>query len=160
MTTAIRWLCLFGAAAALAACASAPPPPPPVEPARVTERPSQRVHVHGLELAWDSFGDPKARPLLLVMGLGLQMIAWDDELCQALAARGFYVIRFDNRDVGLSTSFDAWGVPNPLQVFDELREKRPVTPPYRLADMADDAVGLLDALGIAPRTSLVCRWAA
>ena len=104
-----------------------------------------------MTLAWDSFGDPKARPLLLIMGLGLQMIAWDDDFCRALAARGFRVIRFDNRDVGLSTSFDAWGDPNPLAVFDELRKKRPVTAPYRLADMADDAAGLLDALGVARR---------
>jgi pimeloyl-ACP methyl ester carboxylesterase len=76
------------------------------------------------------------------------MIAWDDDFCSALAARGFYVVRFDNRDAGLSTNFDAWGDPNPLVVFDELRKKRPVTPPYRLADMADDAVALLDALDL------------
>ena len=75
------------------------------------------------------------------MGLGLQMIAWDDDFCEALAARGFYVMRFDNRDVGLSTSFDAWGDPNPLHVFDELRKKHPVDAPYLLRDMADDAVG-------------------
>jgi pimeloyl-ACP methyl ester carboxylesterase len=131
----------------LAACA-ATPPPAPAEPAPVVERPPQLARVHGVELAWDSFGDRHARPLLLVTGLGLQMIAWDDALCEALAARGFWVIRFDNRDVGLSTSFDAWGDPNPLHVFDELRKKHAVTPPYLLGDMADDAVALLDALGV------------
>ena len=76
------------------------------------------------------------------------MIAWDDDFCRALAARGFYVVRFDNRDVGLSTDFDAWGDPNPLAVFDELRKHHAVNAPYHLADMADDAAGLLAALGI------------
>jgi len=133
---------------ALAGCATKAPPPP-VDPAPIAERPAQLARLPGgITIAWDSFGDPKARPLLLVMGLGLQMIAWDDDFCRALAARGFYVVRFDNRDVGLSTNFDAWGDPNPLAVFDELRKKRPVTPPYRLSDMADDAAGLLDVLGI------------
>ncbi len=136
-------------AATLVGCATTPKPPPsPPDPARVVEKPAQIVRVNGVELAWDSFGDPKARPLLHIMGLGLQMIAWDDDFCGALAARGFYVVRFDNRDAGLSTSFDAWGDPNPLAVFDELRKKHPVTPPYRLADLADDAAGLLDALGL------------
>ncbi len=108
----------------------------------------QHARAGNVDIAWDSFGDPHARPLLLIMGLGLQMIAWDDAFCQSLAARGFWVIRFDNRDVGLSTSFDAWGDPNPLQVFDELRKKHPVTPPYRLRDMADDALGVLDTAGV------------
>ena len=142
-------------ALATVGCATTHAPPtapstaaPAAEPATVVERPSQRARVNGVDLAWDSFGDPKARPLLLVMGLGLQMIAWDDALCEALAARGFYVIRFDNRDVGLSTSFDAYGDPNPLQVFDQLRKKRPVNAPYLLCDMADDAVGLLDTIGV------------
>jgi pimeloyl-ACP methyl ester carboxylesterase len=142
-------------AATWSGCAGAPPRPPgepeqaAAEPAPVVERPSARVRLpSGIELAWDSFGDRHARPLLLVMGLGLQMIGWDDAFCEALAARGFWVVRFDNRDVGLSTSFDAYGDPNPLAVFDELRKKRPVTPPYLLADMADDAAGLLDAIGV------------
>jgi pimeloyl-ACP methyl ester carboxylesterase len=130
------------------ATTSAPATAPAAEPAAVVERPAQRARVNGVELAWDSFGDPKTRPLLLVMGLGLQMIAWDDAFCEALAARGFYVIRFDNRDAGLSTSFDAYGDPNPLQVFDQLRKKRPVNAPYLLRDMADDAIGVLDAAGV------------
>ena len=134
---------------ALAACATAPAPPALApEPAHVVERPARRAHVNGVDLAWDSFGDPGARPLLLIMGLGLQMIAWDDDFCRALAARGFYVIRYDNRDVGLSTSFDAYGDPNPLQVFDELRRKRPVKAPYLIADLADDAAALLEAVGV------------
>ncbi|MCU1279677.1 MAG: alpha/beta hydrolase fold protein [bacterium] len=144
---ALTLIALFAGACATTTKATSPAPPA-AQPAAVVERPSQRARVNGVELAWDSFGDAHARPLLLVMGLGLQMIAWDDEFCEALAARGFYVIRFDNRDVGLSTSFDAYGDPNPLQVFDELRKKRPVTPPYLLRDLADDAAALLDTLGV------------
>jgi pimeloyl-ACP methyl ester carboxylesterase len=137
------------AVAALACCACATKaPPPPAEPAHVVERPAQKARAGNVEIVWDSFGDPKAKPLLLIMGLGLQMIAWDDDFCATLAARGFYVIRFDNRDVGLSTSFDAWGDPNPLQVFDELRKKHPVRAPYLLRDLADDAAGVLDAAGV------------
>ena len=135
----------------LAGCATQAPPPaaaPAAEPAHVVERPARIAHANGVDLAWDSFGDAGARPLLLIMGLGLQMIAWDDEFCEALAARGFYVIRYDNRDVGLSTSFDAYGDPNPLAVFDQLRKKRPVQAPYLLADLADDAAALLAAIGV------------
>ena len=137
-------------ATTLVACATAPQPvaSPPADPAPVVEKPTQLARVGGVTLAWDSFGDPKGRPLVLIMGLGLQMVAWDDDFCSTLAARGFYVVRFDNRDAGLSTNFDAWGDPNPLAVFDELRKKHPVTPPYRLADLADDVAGLLDTLGI------------
>jgi pimeloyl-ACP methyl ester carboxylesterase len=131
---------------AVAGCAATPPAPLAVP--HVAERPVHRAHANGLELAWDSFGDPHAPPLLLVMGLGMQLIAWDEAFCRALAARGFYVIRFDNRDVGLSTGFDALGDPNPLAVFDALRRKQPVRAPYLVADLADDAIGLLDALGL------------
>ncbi|HEX8951064.1 MAG TPA: alpha/beta hydrolase [Polyangia bacterium] len=134
-------------ALALAACATKAPPPP-ADPASIVERPVQHARAGNVDIVWDSFGDPHARPLLLVMGLGLQMVAWDDAFCEALAARGFWVLRFDNRDVGLSTSFDAYGDPNPLQVFDELRKKHPVTAPYLLRDMAEDAVGVLDAAGV------------
>jgi len=138
---------LVVAALVASACATQAPPPP-AEPAHVVERPVHVARAGNVDIAWDSFGDPKARPLLLIMGLGLQMIAWDDDFCGQLAARGFYVIRFDNRDTGLSTSFDAWGDPNPLHVFDELRKKHPVSAPYLLRDLADDAAGVLDAAGV------------
>jgi pimeloyl-ACP methyl ester carboxylesterase len=144
-------------AMALAACASqtvarAPsgtgpgtePPPPPPEPEPVVER--ARVS-GGVELAWQRLGDPRGRPLLLIMGLGMQLIGWDDELCAMLAARGFQVIRFDNRDVGRSTRFDDAGDPNVLQAADEIQKRRPLRPAYRLADMADDAAGLMEAAG-------------
>jgi pimeloyl-ACP methyl ester carboxylesterase len=146
---------LIVVAAALAACASAPrssalpvgevaPPPPEAEPA------VERARVNGgVEIAWQRIGSPTGRPLVLIMGLGMQLVGWDDELCAMLAARGFQVIRFDNRDVGRSTRFDEAGDPNVLQVADDIHRRKPVRPAYRLADMADDVAGLLDAIGIA-----------
>ena len=106
------------------------------------------ARANGIELTYDTFGDPDAPPLVLIMGLGAQMVAWDDEFCGALAARGFRVIRFDNRDVGLSTRLDQLGVPNvPLLMLAHLAG-RPISAPYTLSDMARDVVGLFDALGI------------
>jgi pimeloyl-ACP methyl ester carboxylesterase len=104
--------------------------------------------VNGVELAYDTFGNPRDPPLLLVMGLGAQMIRWDEELCKALAAQGYWVIRFDNRDVGYSTKFDKAGVPNILALMQTVQAGGPVSAPYTLSDMAGDAVGLLDALEV------------
>lgn len=103
---------------------------------------------NGIQLEYETFGDASDRPLLLVMGLGAQMILWDESFCQQLADRGHHVIRFDNRDVGLSTKFEEHGVPNVLALMVEAAQGKPVEVPYTLDDMADDAVGLLDALGI------------
>jgi len=86
-----------------------------------------RATANGIELEYETFGDPQAQPLLLIAGLGAQMLSWDEEFCRLLAGRGFYVIRFDNRDVGFSTWMGGG---------------------YTLDDMAADAVGLLDALSI------------
>ena len=102
-----------------------------------------RVAANGIQIAYETFGDPSQPPLLLVMGLGAQMLAWPDELCRQLADEGHLVIRFDNRDVGLSTHLR--DVPPPRLRDLVLRRRRP---PYTIDDMADDAVGLLDALGI------------
>ena len=102
-----------------------------------------RARANGIEIEYETFGDPGAPPLLLVMGLGAQMISWDEAFCEQLAARGFHVIRFDNRDVGLSTKIEAAGEPDILAAFAGNAE-----PAYRLEDLAADAVGLLDALGI------------
>jgi pimeloyl-ACP methyl ester carboxylesterase len=103
---------------------------------------TQYADANGLRLAYETFGDPADETVLLVMGLGTQMIAWPDELCADVAARGFHVVRFDNRDVGLSTHLD--GAPVPSLADLALRRR----PPYSVGDMARDAVGLLDALGV------------
>jgi pimeloyl-ACP methyl ester carboxylesterase len=98
--------------------------------------------VGDLEIAYETFGDPSDPPALLVMGLGTQMLAWPDELCEDIAATGRYVVRFDNRDVGLSTHLDHLPTPNPMRVFLRLDKA-----PYSVGDMARDALGLMDALG-------------
>ena len=107
-----------------------------------------RVEANGIEIVYDTFGEPSAPPMLLVMGLGGQMIAWDEEFCAALAAQGYWVIRFDNRDVGLSTKFDQAGVPDVLAMMQAQEQGEAIQPPYTLRDMADDVVGLLDTLEI------------
>ena len=107
------------------------------------------VQANGIELAYDTFGDASAAPLLLIMGLACQMIAWDDDFCSMLAARGHWVIRFDNRDVGLSTKLNQFGVPDISALFAQSIGGGRVRAPYTLRDMADDTVGLLDALGLA-----------
>jgi pimeloyl-ACP methyl ester carboxylesterase len=100
--------------------------------------------VGDVTLCYETFGDPADPAILLVMGLGTQMIAWHEELCAGLADRGFFVIRFDNRDIGRSTRFDAVAPPGPVA----LATRRIRNVAYTLNDMADDAVGLLDALDI------------
>ena len=102
-----------------------------------------------ITLEWDSFGDRDGEPLLLVMGLGAQMILWPEGLCRALAERGYWVVRFDNRDVGLSTKLDHHGVPNGLArlMLRKLGRIR-IPAPYSLSDMANDIVRLLDVLGL------------
>jgi pimeloyl-ACP methyl ester carboxylesterase len=104
---------------------------------------------NGIEIAYEVIGRPQDRPLLLVMGLGTQMIHWDDELCALLAARGHRVIRFDNRDVGLSTKLADRGAPNVIAAFAAAARGGTVESAYTLRDMAADTAGLLDALGIA-----------
>jgi pimeloyl-ACP methyl ester carboxylesterase len=103
---------------------------------------------NGIELCYDTFGDAAAPPLLLIMGLAAQMIAWDDEFCTALARRGLRVIRFDNRDIGRSTHFAHAGVPDVGAALMAVMQGKPATAPYLLSDMAADAVGLLDTLQI------------
>ena len=108
-----------------------------------------QVSANGVRIEVDIRGPDSGEPLLMIMGLGMQLIAWPDGLVDELVARGFRVIRFDNRDVGLSQPFDQLGLPNiPLAAL--LHTLRlPVKAPYQIADLARDAVGVLDALGIA-----------
>jgi pimeloyl-ACP methyl ester carboxylesterase len=103
----------------------------------------ERVNANGIEIAYETIGDPADPPLLLIMGLGTQLIHWETEFCELLAARGFRVIRFDNRDAGHSTQIAA-PPPNMLRAASGLK----VDAPYLLDDMASDTFGLLDALGI------------
>jgi pimeloyl-ACP methyl ester carboxylesterase len=107
-----------------------------------------QVSANGVRIEVDIRGPDSGEPLLLIMGLGMQLVAWPEGFVDELVARGFRVIRFDNRDVGLSQPFDELGVPNiPLAAL--LHALRlPIRPPYQLADLARDAVGVLDALGI------------
>jgi pimeloyl-ACP methyl ester carboxylesterase len=104
-----------------------------------------RVEANGIELEYDTFGDPADPALLLIMGLGTQMTAWDPDFCAMLAARRRHVIRFDNRDIGLSTQFDRLPTPDLFAIL----AGDDGTTPYLMADLAADAAGLLDALGIA-----------
>lgn len=99
---------------------------------------------NGIEIAYETFGNPNARPLLAVMGLGAQMIAWDDDFMEKLAANDFHVIRFDNRDTGLSTKMENAPAPNVQAAM----AGDTSSASYTLYDMAADAVGLMDALDI------------
>ena len=103
---------------------------------------------NGVCIEYETFGDPQKPALLLIMGLGAQMIFWEDDFCRAIADRGFHVVRFDNRDCGLSTHFHDAGAPNVVEAFTAALSGGAVTSPYRVSDMAADAIALLDALRI------------
>jgi pimeloyl-ACP methyl ester carboxylesterase len=106
------------------------------------------ARANGIELCYEIFGAPDAEPLVLIMGLGAQMIHWDDEFCRQLAARGFRVIRFDNRDIGKSTQMKGGKRLGGLELLKLKLFKTPVAAPYKLYDMATDTISLLDALHI------------
>jgi pimeloyl-ACP methyl ester carboxylesterase len=106
--------------------------------------PEETARVGDVELAYETFGDPSHPAVLLVMGLGTQMLGWRADLCAQIAERGFRVVRYDNRDVGRSTKFSSHRPPTAAQL---LRRDRSAAA-YTLADMADDGIGLLDRLGI------------
>jgi pimeloyl-ACP methyl ester carboxylesterase len=103
-----------------------------------------RAHGNGVELEYETVGDPAGRPLLLVQGLGAQLTSIEDGLCQELASRGFLVVRYDNRDVGLSTWFDHARPVNLAAIYGGDHASLA----YTLEDMADDAVAVLDAAGV------------
>src|SRR5678815_2967801 len=107
-----------------------------------------QISANGIALEIEDHGSPQGEPLLLIMGLGMQLLGWHEDFVDSLVARGFRVIRFDNRDIGLSQSFDAAGVPN--LTLDSLRFALGlrVKSPYTLDDMAADSVAVLDVLGL------------
>jgi proline iminopeptidase len=106
------------------------------------------VQANGITLEYESRGDPGAPAILLIMGLGVQMILWPDAFVDMLVARGFRVIRFDNRDVGLSSSLDHLGTPNIPFAYLKYMARLPIKAPYLIDDMARDTAAFLDALGI------------
>jgi pimeloyl-ACP methyl ester carboxylesterase len=111
-------------------------------------QPPQLARANGIEICYEIFGDAEAEPMLLIMGLGAQMIHWDDDFCRQLAARGFRVIRFDNRDIGKSSKLTGGKRLSAVELLKLKFLKIPVTAPYKLSDMAQDVIGLMDTLRI------------
>jgi len=107
-----------------------------------------KAKVNNIEIEYETFGDPSDKPLLLIVGLGSQMIQWEEGFIKCFTERGFYVIIFDNRDIGLSTRCKEAGEPDLMGAIMNVQQGKSVKAPYTLDDMADDAVGLLDALRI------------
>lgn len=114
----------------------------------VIQHPEQLANSNGLKLNFDSFGDPNNPAIILIMGLGTQMIFWHDGFCKQIAALGFWVIRFDNRDIGKSSWLDSEKMPGKLSTLSNLLFNRRLKTPYLLDDMADDTLGLMAALKI------------
>jgi pimeloyl-ACP methyl ester carboxylesterase len=107
-----------------------------------------KLHANGIAIEVDDQGPRDGAPLLLIMGLGMQLVAWPDELVADLVRRGFRVIRMDNRDIGLSQGFEHLGVPSLVRASLRYALRMRVHSPYPLQAMAEDALGVLDALGI------------
>jgi len=101
---------------------------------------------NGIDIEYDTFGDRNGSPLLLIMGLSSQMVAWPESFCRKLARSGHWVLRFDNRDVGLSSKIEGVGLPDLMAAMAAHLQGQPVAAPYTLSDMAADAVRLMDAL--------------
>jgi pimeloyl-ACP methyl ester carboxylesterase len=106
------------------------------------------ARANGLDLCYESFGDPADPPMLLIMGLAAQMVVWDDDFCALLASKGFRVIRFDNRDMGLSTKLHGAAAPTMMEIMTAQFSGKQLEPVYALRDLAADSVALLEALGI------------
>ncbi len=104
---------------------------------------------NGIDIAYETAGDPKDVPVLLIMGLGMQLIAWPDDFVDGLVELGFYVVRFDNRDSGLSAKFGHAGTPSLPLAFLKTLVRWPLRPAYTLEDMAADSIGVMRVLGIA-----------
>ncbi len=106
------------------------------------------IKANGITIAYESFGDSDNETVLLIQGTGAQLIDWPVDLCRILAEQGYQVIRFDNRDVGLSTRMDSLGLPDWEAIIPFIRKCKPAPLPYTFVDMAEDASGLLEALHI------------
>jgi pimeloyl-ACP methyl ester carboxylesterase len=111
-------------------------------------QPPQIVRANGIDICYEIFGEAAAEPMVLIMGLGAQMIHWDDDFCRQLAARGFRVIRFDNRDIGKSGRLSGGKRLTAIELLKLRFLKIPIEAPYKIYDMALDVIGLMDALGI------------
>ena len=107
-----------------------------------------KADANGIQIEYETFGKFESPALLLIIGITGQLTFWDETLCQKLAQQGHYVIRFDNRDAGLSSSIEEAGVPDIMQIIKTQMKGETINPPYTIEDMADDAIGLLDTLGI------------
>ena len=106
------------------------------------------IEANGIRLAYDVQGDPQGETVVLIAGLGLQLTSWPDAFCEGLVKQGLRVVRFDNRDSGLSTKLEQFGKPDLQMAFFKSLFHMPLFPGYTLYDMAKDGIGLLDALGI------------
>ncbi len=118
------------------------------------------VRVNGIDIEYEDTGLRDAPVILLIMGLGMQLVAWPNSFCEGLTARGFRVVRFDNRDAGLSSRMPSAGRLATRAMMARAFLGLPVRPPYTLDDMAADTIGLLDALAIPNAHVVARRWAA
>jgi pimeloyl-ACP methyl ester carboxylesterase len=107
-----------------------------------------KANANGIQIEYETYGDRSGRPLLLIMGLGGQLTGWSEEVLKQLVDEGHFVIIFDNRDTGLSSKMEEAGVPDVAGTLSALMRGEKIKVPYTYYDMGDDAVGLLDALGI------------
>jgi len=114
----------------------------------VAHKPPRIANANGIDICYEIFGDPSAEPLVLIMGLAGQMVQWDDGFCEQLAARGFRVIRFDNRDIGKSSRLSGAGRLTWWEMLKMRFLNIPPEAPYTLRDMAEDTIALMDVLGI------------
>lgn len=112
------------------------------------------IGTDGIQIEYEVFGEYINPALVLIAGNGAQMNFWETEFCEILAKNGLYVIRFDNRDAGLSTKFTTAGIPDMAKVYSAAKEKKAIATAYKLEDMADDVAGLLDSLKI--ETAHIC----
>ena len=137
-------IALFGCSPMIRSNAPSNPVALPIELSPTIEQ----IEANGITIAYESYGSPADETILLIAGTGMQLVDWPIELVEALVQRGYRVVRFDNRDIGLSTKLTAAGLPDAEAIGKALEAGEPAPVPYTLQDMAADAIGLLDALEI------------